>query len=170
MFQSLFYDVYSLAQVSCSLVVWAPPCLSGCSWVRHPSVNQNLFYTEVIKTDWELLCFFCVFCDNFQNYRVFIGLFLIAIKRTDTWIYIYAMRQQTEIGQFDKLTWVFHASVLLLIMNFVGPQVLWQYYDEIHDQQQKRRMKNWRHFVKWKQEKTFGRTKNAMGTRADNFI
>ena len=60
---------------------------------------------------------------------------------------------------------VFHASVLLLTMNFrhnivkvvcectrlllflVDPQLLWQCHDEIHDQWQDRRMKNWRQFV-----------------------
>ena len=32
--------------------------------------------------------------------------------------------------------------------RLVDPQLLWQCYNEIHDQQQDRCMKNWRHFVK----------------------
>ena len=63
-----------------------------------------------------------------------------------------------------SLTSVFHAPVLLLTMNFVitlskysadqlgyrlvDPQLLWLCYDEIHDQQQDRRMKNWHQVVK----------------------
>ena len=32
----------------------------------------------------------------------------------------------------------------------MDPQLLWQCYDEIHHQEQDRRMKTWRQFVKWR--------------------
>ena len=33
------------------------------------------------------------------------------------------------------------------IVKVILSQLLWQFYDEIHDQQHDRRMKNWRQFV-----------------------
>jgi len=68
----------------------------------------------------------------------------------------------------NKLMSVFNASVLLLTMNSViilskqsadpfgyrpvDPQLLWQCYDEIHDQWQDGHMKNGRQFVKGRSE------------------
>jgi len=75
-----------------------------------------------------------------------------------------------KLVRINKLTSVFLASVLLLIMNFVMTlsewlwileaiaewirRLLWYCFDGIHCQSQDRRMKNWRPFVFYDNRKT----------------
>ena len=88
-------------------------------------------------------------------------------KQTDTWFYNLCDVSTSTSGQICHRKTQIDASfscVCLVIDNefrhqtskyctdplgyrLVNPQLIWQYYDEIRDQKQDRRMKTWRQFV-----------------------
>ena len=111
--------------------------LMDYAWIPYFTITAEIHARSLVN-------FYCQYADRQMNLK-FVR--RVSEREPAIWQFVFVK---------NKLMSVFNASVLLSIMNFVitlskksaDPQLLWQWDDEIHDQQQDRRIKNWRQFVK----------------------